>query len=141
MYHLHGDYHYGINKTDLDVSFLTIPEGCPYSDFNDPPFPPNIERIVIDFPEFNDIDGRILPQPNFVNFVSGTNLTACLILTVIDDDDFEGAELFNISVVETGPDFYLTISPERGSGLITIRDPEGTYNLAHLEMWLNCYSI
>lgn len=114
--------------TDLfspDLSFLTLPEGCPYSIFNDPLFPPNIDRIKIVVPDFDSNGGRSIPEPGFANFYPGADLTSCVSLTVIDDNNFEGDESFRISVYATGPDFYLPCMDGMNSTIITVRDPEG----------------
>lgn len=113
------------NGSSPDISFLTLPEGCPYSIFNDPPFPPNIDKISITVLGFDSVDGRVSPEPEFANFSPGTDFTACVSLTVIDDDDFENSEMFLLSIYATGPDFYLPFTDDLNFTVITINDPEG----------------
>ena len=115
------------SATTDDLSFLALQEGCPYSAFNDPVFPPLIDEIKIKFPYFDDNFGRTSPYPDFANFFPGTSFNACVILTVPDDKDFEGNELFGLFIYGTGPDFYL---PQREPNvtIITVTDPEGTAN-------------
>lgn len=73
-------------------------------------------------PTFDYNYGRSIPEPGFANFYPGTDLSACVTLTVIDDDNFEKSEMFKLSVYATGPDFYL---PSTDYSIITINDPEG----------------
>lgn len=110
------------NTENTDLSFLTLQEGCPYSSFNEPLFPPLIERISIKYPGFRFNRGRTLPFPEFSNFIPGA-LTSCVTLTVIDDDDFEGNEMFDLLIYAIGPEFNLSINLNVTT--ITITDQEG----------------
>ena len=110
-----------------DVTFLTLPEGCPYSIYNDPLFPEHIHSIEIAAIGFESDHGRLSPKPGFANFFPGTNFTSCVTLTVVDDEEFENSEMFVLSINGTGPDIYLPITEGQDSTLITINDPEGEH--------------
>ena len=121
---------YLICTDDPDITFLTLPEGCPYSAFNDPPFPSRVERIQITFPKFDFNNAATFPFPQFANFFPGTNFEACVILTVIDDDNFEGEEFFNVTIEDVGPQ-YIPIDTYRLSTIVSLRDPEGKLSPLH----------
>ena len=42
---------------------------------------------------------------------------------MIDDDNYEGSEMFELSIYSTGPDFQLPITDN--ISIITINDPDG----------------
>ena len=70
------------------------------------------------------------------------DIVACIPLLVIGDENFEGEEMFSISIYETGPDFSLPLASGREMGNITLRDPEGelaTHYCLGLFMTSLCY--
>ena len=116
-----------IFNSETDIDFLTLPEGCPYSRFNEPLFPSDVRSIKIEFPKYISNYGRSSPHPDFANFFPGTDFSACVTLTVIDDNNFEGNEMVALTVYTSGPDFELNVRDDQNMTLITITDEEGEF--------------
>ena len=81
-----------------------------------------IVTVVISFNGHNLTDGKDYTLPDHFH-INATNSTALLSITIKQDNEFEGIEMFNVSI-QGGPN-YIPVNPQ--SATVIIMDDESKY--------------